>query len=558
MFSSPRRVLLFLILLAGLRLAYIGRVELTPDEAYYQMWSERLDWGYYSKGPGVAVAIRAGTALFGDTEFGVRFLSPLLALGTSLLLYGFTRRLYGQEAAGWAVLTLNVIPIFQAGSLLMTIDPLSIFFWSAAMVACWLALERRRVRLPYWGLTGLCVGLGFLSKYTNAMELLCIVLAMAVVPRWRGEFRRAGFYVALLVAAVVGSPPVFWNANHAWITLNHLHDRGKLGSAYDRPFTEFINFLGAHAGVYSPLVFVGILVAIGWGWRRAGFRWRLPRRQKEGYPEIAPVLESDAEKARFLLAFGLPLLAMYTVLAFKTAGEPNWTAPAFISLSVLAAVLWHERALASRGAAAFCVMALVVALASSLLVIDTDLARQVGIPWPYDRDPTARLVGWRSMAGSVASFRREEERELGAPVFLIASRYQVAAELNFYLPPQPAPMAGDPPVYLPESQNLETQFSFWPGYDQLTEKIPPPLGPGAVAPRPGTAEAEFQSVGASPFVGRSALYITDDERHVNVPDALERGFEECALVARYEIQRHGRPLRHVRIYACFNYRGLDL
>ena len=75
--SSPKLIFLFLVLLTGLRLAYIGRVELTPDEAYYQMWSERLDWGYYSKGPGVAVAIRAGTALFGPTEFGVRFLSPL-------------------------------------------------------------------------------------------------------------------------------------------------------------------------------------------------------------------------------------------------------------------------------------------------------------------------------------------------------------------------------------------------------------------------------------------------------------------------------------------------
>ena len=88
------------------------------------------------------------------------------------MLYGFTRRLYGAGVAGWAVLTLNVIPIFQAGSLLMTIDPLSIFFWAGAMVACWLALERRRVRLPYWLLAGVCVGLGFLSKYTNAMELV--------------------------------------------------------------------------------------------------------------------------------------------------------------------------------------------------------------------------------------------------------------------------------------------------------------------------------------------------------------------------------------------------
>ena len=269
-----RRLLLFLLLLTALRLAYIGRVELSPDEAYYQMWSERLDWGYYSKGPGVAMAIRLGTLLFGPTEFGVRFLSPVLALGTSLVLFAFARRLYGTGPAAWAILLLNLIPIFQAGSLLMTIDPLSVFFWSAAMLTCWLALERRQVRLPYWLLTGLGIGLGFLSKYTNAMELLCIPLAMALAPRWRREFRRVGFYLMLLVAAVVGSPPVFWNASHAWITFNHLHDRGRLGTAFDQPLKEFSNFFCAHVGVYSPLVFVGLVVSIFWGWRVA-----FPRRR---------------------------------------------------------------------------------------------------------------------------------------------------------------------------------------------------------------------------------------------------------------------------------------
>lgn len=538
-----RRLLLFLLLLTALRLAYIGRVELSPDEAYYQMWSERLDWGYYSKGPGVALAIRLGTALFGPTEFGVRFFSPVLALGTSLLLFGFARRLYGETAAAWAVFTLNLVPIFQVGSLLMTIDPLSVFFWSAAMLTAWLALERRQERLFYWLTTGLCIGLGFLSKYTNAMELLCVALAMALVPRWRREFRRVGFYLMMLVAAAVGSPPMVWNAGHAWITFNHLHDRGRLGTAFDRPFKEFTGFLLAHVGVYSPLVFVGLVTAIFWGWRAA-----FPRRV-----DPTRFLTPEVEKTRFMLAFSLPLIVMYTLLAFKTAGEPNWTAPGFVSLCVLAAALWHERAQRRRPAAIFCVTALAVALAMSVVIVDTDLPRRVGIPWPYDRDPSARLLGWQSTARSIAEFRREEERDLGAPVFLIANRYQLAAELNFYLPGLPKHRPADPPVFLPESQNLENQFSFWPGYDQVSVRTAP-----ASAPLPTTAEEEFRLVGSSPFVGHSALFITDDDRHRQLPDAVENGFEECSLVAQYEIQRRGQPLRRLRIYACFNYRGLDL
>lgn len=554
--TPTRAVLVFLLVLTGLRLATVGRIELSPDEAYYQMWSERLDWGYYSKGPGVAALIRVGTALFGVNEFGVRVFSPLLALGTSLVLFFLARHLYGEGAAVWLAILLNVTPLFTAGSLLMTIDAPSVFFWSVSMAACWLALGRERppaARFGWWLLTGLGIGLGFLCKYTNAMELLCIAWALVLVRRWRVEFRRPGFYGMLLVALVTGSPPVFWNASHAWITLSHLHDRGRLGTAFEKPFGEFFKFFTTHLGVYSPLVFICLLVAILLGWRRAGLRFLFWKRPPGNAPRSP---EPDAEKARFLLAFGLPLVVMYALLAFKTAGEPNWTAPGFLSLSILAAALWYERARTSRPTAMFAVAALIVALGMSVAVLDTDLLHAVGIPWEYRRDPTARLLGWRTTAQAVEQFRNDEERELGAPVFLIANRYQLAAELNFYFNEKRVAGTGHPPVYMPESQNLDTQFSFWPRYDQVVVNDVPAQPAGTKPPR--NAEEEFRGIEPSPFVGRSALYITDDERHRDLPGTVEDGFEQTALVAQYEIRRRDQTLRTVRVYACFNYRGLEL
>ena len=95
--------------------------------------------------------------------------------------------------------------------------------------------------------------------------------------------------------------------------------------------------------------------------------------------------------------------------------------PGFISLSLLAAALYgtSERARTNRAAAAYCMAALVIALLSSVLMIDTDLvAAGVGIRWPYDRDPTARLVGWRSMAGSRRiDFAVEERNTISARRF---------------------------------------------------------------------------------------------------------------------------------------------
>src|SRR5256886_4826212 len=131
--SKTRAVLIFIGALTLVRLAMLGSTDLEFDEAHYWMWSERLAPAYFSKGTGIAFAIRASTMLFGANEFGVRFFSPILAAGTSLLLFDFARRLFSANARLWPVLALNVLPIFNLVAFLMTIDPLSIFFWLAAM-----------------------------------------------------------------------------------------------------------------------------------------------------------------------------------------------------------------------------------------------------------------------------------------------------------------------------------------------------------------------------------------------------------------------------------------
>src|SRR5205809_344462 len=131
--STTRAVWIFIVALTAIRWSMLPTTDLEFDEAHYWMWSERLAPAYFSKGPAIAFVIRGSTALFGANEFGVRFFSPILAAGTSLLLCYFARRLFSAMAALGAVIAANVTPLFNIGSFLMTIDPLSIFFWLGAM-----------------------------------------------------------------------------------------------------------------------------------------------------------------------------------------------------------------------------------------------------------------------------------------------------------------------------------------------------------------------------------------------------------------------------------------
>jgi len=575
--SQRRLLFIFLGALTIFRLVYLTQFELSPDETYYFQWSQHLDLSYYSKGPGIALAMWLGTHIGGDTVFGIRFLSPLLALGTSLLMFRFALRLYGETVAIWAVFTMQFVPIFQAGGLLMTIDPLSVFFWMAALYTFWLALERSPVFSAWWPVTGALIGCGFLAKYTNAMQLLSIVLLLALTRKHRRELYHGGLLSLLFVFAIFTTPVIVWNSQHAWITLIHLRDRGGLDTGPQFHPLEFLKFLGLHLIVYSPLIFGGFVVCLAWAWKKARAHF----------------------KPRFLLAFTLPLFVMYFALSFKQVGEPNWTAPASLSLVILAVTYWLEKVREARWARNYAMAALGLGGVLVVLLTDTDLVRRVGLPFPYEKDTTARLRGWRTTAEQVQKVREKYEAEHGEKVFLIGDNNATAAALGFYLPDPRREGPGHPPVYVPESAWPTDQFYFWPRYDGMVdyadaarEKLRPgsdldpalrtelaaaladlpPFGQGSpdprrvrrflaalktAAPELGIDDYFTEAMGYNPFLGRTALYVTD--RPESEPaSVIEKTFARRELIACFDVTRRGTKIRQIRIFACSSYSMQEL
>ena len=115
-------LLLFRVLLAA-------TADLSEDEAYYWLWSTHLAAGYYDHPPMIAYWIRAGTAVFGQTGFGVRFAALLSSLAGSYVLYRASLSLFGdRNAALLAVLWLNATLFCNAAAIIATPDtPLAFF-----------------------------------------------------------------------------------------------------------------------------------------------------------------------------------------------------------------------------------------------------------------------------------------------------------------------------------------------------------------------------------------------------------------------------------------------
>src|SRR5215831_2964165 len=340
--SRTRAVWIFIGALTLVRLSMLGSTDLEFDEAHYWMWSDRLAPGYFSKGPGIAFAIRASTALFGATEFGVRFWSPVLAAGTSLFLFYFGKRLFNENVGLWSVIAFNVTPIFNIGAFVITTDSLSIFFWIAAMFTFWLAIEKSPRFSLWWPLTGLMIGLGFLSRFTNAFEIVCVLLVLAFAPRLRQEFKRPGLYALLVVFVVCTIPPIVWNAHHAWVTTTHLKTRGGLAERVAFNPLEPLKFFGEHFIFYSPLLFGALVWAVIGSWRRINQQF----------------------KVLFLFWFGLPVTAFYFLLSLNHVATPNWDAVSFLSLGLLAVYFWNER-IEKRSARIFTTAAVVLAFLMS-------------------------------------------------------------------------------------------------------------------------------------------------------------------------------------------------
>src|SRR6266478_6109584 len=104
-----RNTSLAILALVALRLVAAAWTPLTFDEAYYWMWSKHLAGGYYDHPPMVALVVRAGTMIAGDTEFGVRLVSILLALPMSFAVYQAAAILFGgRQVAATAAILLNV------------------------------------------------------------------------------------------------------------------------------------------------------------------------------------------------------------------------------------------------------------------------------------------------------------------------------------------------------------------------------------------------------------------------------------------------------------------
>ncbi|WPL14373.1 MULTISPECIES: glycosyltransferase family 39 protein [Thiorhodovibrio] len=444
--------LALIALIALWRLAIAATMPITQDEAYYLNWTHALAWGYFDHPPGVAL-LGLGTLWAPGSALAARLGGWLAATLTLLVLWRFFWRCGlrdGPSSPGpltmALLLTAATLPGFAVG-VLSTPDSALALAWALALHEGLAALSGQRWR---WLTAGAAVGLGLLGKY--GMLVIGPVFLIAILASDARALRTRWPYLGGLIALLVFSPNLLWNAHNDWLSLRFQFGHGfstdtgplqlasnavlgkaliggSLGDSQIDPLGRSGGTAGTSATPASTAAHVPVDPAAGalgvasyLGTQLAFFGFLLlplaaaaARRVRTPSASDHDPPQSLSRQARGLLipAALFPLL-LFAVIASFSDVEPNWPVMYLPATAALLAIWLRPRP-----------GPMLTAAAGNLLLLSLYALHAATAALPLG-DAQNRILrethGYAELAARVA--------DLPGPVF--ADRYQLAAMLNFY------------------------------------------------------------------------------------------------------------------------------
>jgi len=294
MFKNKQKFLLIFIvcLAAFLRLFRLGRADIMTDAAHYsfraigyldwlfsdlqttplQWFGFRPWWSYLSfhdHPPLIFLIQNFFFKIFGITTTTSRLPFALFGIGSVILIYFLTKRLYGQTTGYLAALLLSICNYHVWISRLGYLESILIFFVCLAVYYFIRALEQER----YWLYFGCSLGLAFLCKYT-AFFLIPALFSYLLLQK-REVFQSKKFWLGLLLCLIIFSPVIIYNLE---MYLNRGHFDMQFAALFEQDMSDWpvikrqvnLNFLDSFSSIWhtlqnslAPVNFYLFLTALG-------------------------------------------------------------------------------------------------------------------------------------------------------------------------------------------------------------------------------------------------------------------------------------------------------
>jgi hypothetical protein len=380
--------------------------ELLHDEAYYWVYSQFPDWGYFDHPPMIAILIKLGYLLF-PNELGVRLLMAVMNTATLWLVH---QLLVKKDDILFYALTASM-GVLQIGGILAVPDiPLTfftaLFFWQ----------YKRFLDKDNW-LQGFLLGIvmaGMLySKYHGVLIILFTLFSnwkLALNPR---------AWIAVFTGMLLFAPHLYWQYQHDFPSVSyHLKERN--APAYQFAFT--LEYVAGQILLAGPLI--GFLLL------RSANRYK------------------TTDKLTRALQWSMwGFYGFFLISTLKGRVEANWTVPALIPVIILSHA-WITENIAQRKWIFKLLVPSLVLVAVVRLYMLTDIS---GLTRLFKDE----MHGNREWAQAI------REKSGGLPVVFLNS-YQRPSKYWFY--------SGDTSFAINTTNYRRNNYNFWPMEKEWQEK----------------------------------------------------------------------------------------
>ena len=402
-----------------LRLFYLGSPELFYEEAYYWNYAKHLDIGYLDHPPMVAWIIGLFTRLIGDNEFAVRLGAFICWFITVYFCFRLSREIHDRLNGIQAILLMAILPVYFAAGWVMTPDAPLIACWAAALYYFYQALIHDR-RMAWIGI-GVSIGLGMLSKYTMVLLGPAALLFILIDHNSRKWIFRPEPYLAIIIAIVIFSPVIFWNAGHEWASFFY-QSRDRVADQFEFSLPYFILSIIL---IITPTGFISAVVILLYR-KTAIF---------ENYVKSDDATHRTINRSySLLLSFTFLPVAVFLVLSLFRETKFHWTAPYWLGIIPYIALIANGSSKSNgskllrwsrRGWPATAVICL-VCYGAVLHYLSLGFP---GIGYPQN----LYLLGWQGFGREIQTLVEQIERETNDKILVVGmDRNRIASGLAFY------------------------------------------------------------------------------------------------------------------------------
>ena len=544
-------------------------LNLGNDEAHYYVWSLKPSLGYLDDAPMAGWVIYLTDALFGKSQLSVRLGSLIFSFFDGFLIYYLAYILFkNRRAAFFSFLFYLAAVIFgMVLSVMMLPDAPLLFFTLLFLIFFYKAIETKAVETngvkkkeaadlafllersgvgqrptgwfsPYWLLSGIFLGLAFLSKYTAAVIPPAALLYLLLSKRSRDYLKTVYPYTTLAVALLVFSPVIYWNAVHNFISF-----RFQLSHGFSHPTPGLPLLLAGWFGevlVITPFIYIFLIGVFLYYAIKAPllFKGGESATGRRGGSFFKEINKSDpfisSEPFLFSLCFSLPVLLFFVINGYSHRILVHWPDIGYLAAFPIMGYAAEALIAGKKITRYYVYFAIFFGLFLSYVLynqiyynsipvgkiiryIDKEKRLKKGgvfsiiprIPGkPSTADITNDLFGWKHAAKYIGIVYKGY-KSVDAPLFILTHHYAIADELVYYGGYKP-----DGNIF--NISGFLNQYDLWQNLNKIS--------------------------------GENALFIMDDKYMINPVKTYAPYFKSVKKIGRLDIYLKFKPVRTYYLY----------